>query len=206
MTRYLTILGWLLASVLSHHPLQAQSLEVMAGRQGLMVDVQWLEAFEGAPGWSLFSRTTAQVDTAANTTFYTGGFLNYSLPMGLGATLVGTVTPAGASGDAGVHFAKGGPEWMLFTLLATDLAREWGVWSFTILRYQPKINEDWRGYSSLELFSHLNGLGHTYSTQRVRLGAGYRGIQTGVALNLVGLGPEYQTVPAHLGLFLRKQF
>lgn len=186
--------------------LAGQSLELMPGTERVFVDAQWLKTFDEDRKWSLFSRSRATTDYEENTNLFTGAYLNYTTRSGLGGTVVGRISNLGAGSDMGVHLFKANENWMIYALasiaLGMDLSYSW----FSILRYTPAIDDHWRLYSSLELFSNFGEIGHVASVQRIRIGLSRSGYQFGFGLNLVGAGQAYEQTDTNPGLFIRKQF
>jgi len=184
----------------------AQSFEVMPGMERIFIDAQWLKTFDEERKWSLFSRSRATVDYDENTNLFTGAYLNYTTMSGFGGTVVGRISSLGAGGDAGIHFFKAIESFMVYALATVEISSAFAYSWFSIIRYTPKLNENWRLYSSLELFSNFNTAGHVASVQRLRAGLDCNGYQFGVALNLSGLGKDYRTTDNNPGIFIRKQF
>lgn len=185
---------------------QAQSLEIMPGTSGFFADIQWLKPLDEAPKWSIFSRSRATLDLDGQTNLFMGAYLNYTTSTGWGGTILGRISSSGAGGEAGFHYVKATENLLLYALISSKLGPQWaGSW-FSILRYQPSLNEKWRLYSSLELYSQFNVMGHVVSVQRVRIGLARWGYQAGIGLNLSAQGQAYVLAPINPGLFLRKQF
>ena len=183
-----------------------QSLEVMPGTERIFVDAQWLEFMDKERRWSLFSRSRATSDYRENTNLFTGAYINYTSKIGLGGTLVGRISSLGAGGDVGLHFFNASSRGMVYALASVGLSKEASYSWFSIMRFTPSLSEKWGLYSSLELFSNFGEVGHVASVQRMRVGLSRSGVQFGVALNLSGLGPNYENTDSNPGLFLRKQF
>ncbi len=186
--------------------LQAQSIELMPGKERIFIDAQWLKTFDDQRRWSLFSRSRATVDYEEQTNLFTGAYLNYTTSSGLGATLVGRIATAGAGADAGIHYFKASSSFLIYALASIELADELSYSWFSIMRFTPELNTNWRLYSSLELFSNFNKEGHRASVQRIRLGLDRKGYQFGLAINLAGLSKSYEIIDDNLGIFIRKQF
>ena len=184
---------------------QAQSLELMAGHERIFADVQWLKPLDKDYRWTVFSRTRATVDYDNNTNLFSGAYLNYTRPSGLGISLVGKISNAGGGADAGLHIFKSKPKWMLFGLASVGLKSKLEYSWFSILRFTPDISEKWKLYSSLELFSLFNKAGHVLSVQRIRLGVNRNNYQFGLALNLSEIGTNF-TSNSNVGGFIRKSF
>jgi len=192
--------------VISSLGLKGQSLELMAGNQRVFVDVQWLKPFDKEFRWTLFSRTRATVDYENNTDLFSGAYLNYTTKSGIGASLVGRIGAAGAGSDIGIHIFKANDTWTLFGLASISLQKELQYSWFSILRFTPELNENWRFFSSLELFSVFNEAGHAFSVQRVRLGFSRSEYSFGLANNLSEFGPDFGNPDNNFGVFLRKNF
>ncbi|MCI4650905.1 hypothetical protein [Phaeodactylibacter sp.] len=193
-------------SLLAFSKMAGQSLELMPGTSRIFADAQWLKTFDAERKWSLFSRSRATVDYENHTDLFTGAYLNYTTPSGLGGTVVGRIATSGAGADAGIHYFKAGKSFMVYALASVGLQQDFSCSWFSILRYTPAFNDNWKLYSSLELFSNFSRAGHIASVQRIRAGLDQSGYQFGLAVNLLGLGKVYKTTDTNPGVFLRKQF
>ena len=178
----------------------------MPGTERIFLDVQWLKAFDQQYRWTLFSRSRATVDYEENTNLFTGAYVNYTSKIGVGGTVLGRISTLGSGADVGVHYFKATDKFMVYALASIELHKELGYSWFSIMRYTPPLGEKWKLYTSLELFSNFNAEGHAFSVQRMRAGVDRAGYQFGLALNLSGLGPQYDTRDTNPGIFLRKQF
>ncbi len=185
---------------------RSQSFEFMDGSERIFVDVQWLETFDEEQKWSLFSRTRATAEDRENTNLFTGAYLNYTSSSGFGGTILGRISSLGAGSDVGIHFFKANKKWMAYALISTELNSERAYSWFSIVRFTPELNEKWRLYNSMELFSNFNNDGHVASVQRIRSGLKNQSYQFGLAINLSGLGPEYNPTDTNPGIFVRKEF
>ncbi len=184
----------------------SQSFELMTGKR-VFIDAQFLTVLGSAASWSMFSRARATAEYDRPTTqLFSGAYLNYTRPSGLGLSAVGRISSSGSGMDVGPHYFKATPHWMLYALPSVHLGSEWSYNWFSIFRYTPRIGEEWRLYASLELFSSFRHSIHQVSVQRLRLGVDRKNWQLGLALNLrqarLGLGQDDQNP----GIFLRKSF
>lgn len=189
-----------------HRVSQGQSLSLMPGTAGFFVDIQWLKPLEPTYRFTLFSRTRAAIDTGSYPDLFTGAYLNYTTPFGLGASLVGSVASQGAGGSIGVHYFKQSASLSFFGLLSVAPLGEPSVAWFSILRYQPELNADWKLYTSFEWYSLFDVMGHRFSVHRLRVGLDRGGYQFGLALNQRGIGPEYRQIFFNPGIFIRSTF
>lgn len=183
----------------------AQSFELMAGTERLFMDAQYLKFFDATKKVSLFSRAraTAEYDEPI-TNLFTGAYLNYTTSSGFGGTVLGRTATSGAGIDAGVHFFKAKKSFMVYALSSINLNDELLYSWFSILRFTPELQKDWKLYSSLELFSAFGEIGHLSSVQRIRLGVDRKGYQFGLAANLNE--SRFSDTDVNTGIFLRKQF
>jgi hypothetical protein len=195
----------LVAVLVFNSNVAAQSLELMTGNERIFADAQWLKFMDDGYRWSLFSRSRATVSYDDDTDLFTGAYLNYTTKVGLGGSLVGRISSNGSGGDAGVHIFKAKGKWTLFGLASISLSDQNQYSWFSIFRYRPAINEQWKLYSSLELFTIINRDGHVFSVQRIRIGLDYQGFQFGLANNSSEAGIEL-VANHNYGLFIRKQF
>lgn len=186
-------------------PSQAQSLEIMPGDKRVFTDVQWLKFLDTNYRFSLFSRTRATVNYDNETSFFTAAYFNYTSPIDVGLTLVGKLNDQEGGGDIGIHLLKSKTNWTLFGLLAIGLKEELEYSWFSIFRFTPAINDKWKLYTSLELFTLMNNNGHAFSVQRIRAGVDRNGYQFGLGNNLSEIGTRPST-DNNFGVFLRKSF
>jgi hypothetical protein len=195
-----------LLALLMVSQMMAQSLEIMPGTERVFVDAQWLKFFDQDQHWSLFSRSRATADYDNQTDLFTGAYVNYTTSSGFGGTVVGRIGSRGAGSDLGVHFFKANSKFLIYALASVEMSEDPNYSWFSIMRYTPSLSTHWKAYSSLELFTSFNSLGHLASVQRIRLGADRSGYQFGLALNLSGLGEDYSITDSNPGIFFRKQF
>ena len=186
--------------------MKGQSLELMSGTERIFADAQWLRTFDEDKKWSLFSRTRATVSYEENTNLFTGGYLNYTTPSGIGGTILGRISSQSAGADAGIHFFKANAKVMLFALASVELSKELSYSWFSILRFTPSLSNRWKLFTGLELFTNFGEEGHVASVQRLRLGLSREGYQFGFGLNLSGIGKNYEETDTNPGIFIRKQF
>ena len=183
----------------------AQSFEVMTGTKRIFIDAQYLKFFDVEHKISLFSRAraTAEYDDQ-KTDLFTGAYLNYTTKSGFGGTVIGRISSNNSGLDAGVHYFKATKSVMVYALSSININDELLYSWFSIFRYTPPLKEDWKLYSSLELFSAFGQIGHLSSVQRIRLGVDKNGFQFGFAINLNE--SRFADADINPGVFFRKQF
>lgn len=185
-----------------------QSFEFMPGTKRIFMDAQWLKTFDKERHFSLFSRSraTTEYDQNTLTDLFTGAYFNYTTQLGLGGTILGRISSRSSGVDAGLHYFKATPNLSIFALASIQLSKRLAYGWFSIIRFTPAIGEKWRLYTSLELVSNFNADGHLSSIQRIRGGFIFQGYQFGLAINLSGVGRNYQIRDENPGLFFRKSF
>lgn len=185
----------------------AQSLEGMGGHKRIFMDAQWLKPLSEDYRWTLFSRSRATVDYEEDQTdLFTGAYLNYTTKSGFGGTVLGRIGSRGAGGDVGIHYFKSTKNFMVYALPTVEINEKFTYGWFSIMRYRPTLNDKWKLYTSLELFSTFEEGDHIASVQRIRLGLDFKKFQFGFAMNLSGLGEDYDIRDENLGIFLRREF
>lgn len=199
--KILTLIFWIGFGLV----IQAQSFEIMPGVQRIFIDAQYLKFLDHEGRISLFSRAraTAEYDRQASDLF-TGAYLNFSTRSGLGVTLLGRIATHTSGVDAGLHYFRSKRNWMLYALPSINLGDELIYSWFSILRYTPELSEEWKLFSSLELFSAFAQMGHLNSVQRFRVGLDKKGYQFGLAINLNQ--SRFSETDVNPGAFFRKQF
>ncbi|KXX67138.1 hypothetical protein [Flammeovirga sp. SJP92] len=131
--------------------------------------------------------------------------MNYTTNSGFGGTVLGRISSNNAGVDAGVHYFKASKKFVIYALPSININNELLYSWFSILRFTPDLNKQWKLYSSLELFSAFSDIGHLSSVQRVRIGLDKKGNQFGLAVNLHE--SRYSaSIDINPGLFFRKQF
>ncbi|MBD0404434.1 hypothetical protein [Flammeovirga sp. EKP202] len=197
-------LFFILFSLFSYAAL-GQSFEVMTGHQRIFIDAQYLKFFENKNRFSLFSRARATAEYDENKTdLFTGAYLNYTTKSGFGGTVLGRISTNSAGIDAGIHYFKASQKWVIYALPSININRELLYSWFSIVRFTPDLNEKWKLYTSLELFSAFSAIGHLSSVQRFRIGLDRKGNQFGFAIN--GNESRFTYADINLGVFLRKEF
>lgn len=186
--------------------LSGQSYELMPSTEYIFADIQFLKPFDKSYRFTLFSRTRIEVDYKEQVSFFSGAYFSYTQKNGFGSTVLGRVNNAGAGGDWGIHYNRTTDTWSFFGLLAKDLTESKGYSWFSIFRYRPKINDQWRSYNSIELFTAMNGGDHGASLQRIRIGLEKGGYQFGFGFNWLELGNSFLFINDSYGLFIRKSF
>ncbi len=192
-----------------YHKSCAQSVEIMTGNNFVFVDIQFLKSFDKKYQTTLFSRTRARPtynDEKNNISFFSGAYLNYTIKKGFGGSLIGRIDNFGSDVDLGIHFYKKTKTISIFILPSISLTAK-NVYSwFSIIRFRPALNEKWKIYTSLELFTAVKKNDHLLSTQRARLGLDYRKFQFGLAMNISEFGNGFKLNNENYGVFLRKEF
>lgn len=182
-----------------------QSFELMTGAARIFIDAQYLKFFDEKNKISLFSRarTTAEYNVQ-KTDLFTGAYLNYTTKSGLGGTVLGRISSTNSGVDIGVHYFKVTKSFMIYALPSININDELLYSWFFILRFTPKLKNDWKLYTSLELFSAFGQIGHLSSVQRIRLGLDRKGYQFGLAVNLNE--SRFSETDVNPGVFIRKKF
>ena len=177
----------------------------MPGTERIFIDAQYLKFLDANNKFSLFARAraTAEYDEAT-TDLFTGAYLNYTTKSGIGGTVLGRISSNNAGIDAGIHFFKAKKSWMIFALPSINIGSELLYSWFSIFRFTPALKNQWKIYSSVELFSAFGQIGHLSSVQRIRLGVDKQGYQFGAAINL--RESRFTDSDVNPGVFLRKQF
>ena len=185
--------------------IKAQSFELMTCKERIFIDAQYLNFFDEQNRVSLFSRAraTAQYDEQ-RTDLFSGAYLNYTTKAGFGGTILGRISSTNSGVDVGIHYFKASKNFMIYALPSINLSDELLYSWFSILRFTPTLKNDWKLYSSLELFSAFGQIGHLSSVQRVRLGLDRKGYQFGLAVNLNA--SRFSETDVNPGVFIRKQF
>jgi len=192
---------------LDGNKLSAQSVEIMLGDKYAFTDVQFLKYFDKQYRWSFFNRTRMQLEyDQVPPDIFSAGYLNYTTKLGLGLSLTGRVNNRSADLDVGLHFLKRVNAITFFGIVSLSLT-EGGTYSwFSILRYRPSLNEQWKLYTSFELFVAMNKRDHQASIQRLRLGLDYKSFQFGLSANLLEVGNDFNFLNNNFGAFVRKEF
>ena len=183
----------------------SQSFELMPGDKRIFADIQWLKPLDKQYKWTLFSRTRATVDYDNNTNLFSGVYLNHTTKSGFGGSIIGKIGANSGGVDAGVHLFKSKPNWMLFAVVSAGVKSELEYSWFSIFRFTPPLNEKWKLYTSLELFTLFNRGNHLISVQRMRLGLSRKSVQFGLANNLSEASNDL-IANNNFGVFIKKTF
>lgn len=190
----------------------AQSVETYVGHKRVGVDLMWFKNFKDTAGqrtpFLFFSRNRASMDYGnAPTAFGSTNAVSYNFKNGLGLVVVGSFLNAGFTPKAGVQWVKMKGNFLFFGWLVADLKEKGGIDGFGLFRYQPKINEKWKGFGQAELFPIYNPTTKTWNlTQRLRLGARHQAWAGGLMMDFNQTGQDHFTKTHNFGAFLRYEF
>lgn len=190
----------------------AQSVEAYAGHKRIGVDLMWFKNFKNAQAartpFLFFSRNRASTDYHnAPTAFGSTNAVSYNFKNGLGVVAVASLLNAGFTPKAGLQLYKNKGDFMFFGWLVADLKKEGQIDLFGLFRYQPAINDRWKGFGQLELFPVYNPGAEIWSiTQRLRLGARYHTWAGGFMADFNQTGKNNFAQTYNLGGFLRHEF
>jgi hypothetical protein len=185
---------------------QSIPVEVFVGHERTRLDMLWFRPFAKESHWLFFNRNVASVDHSNRTSFGSIAAVSYNLKMGLGAVVNATFNNGGAFPKAGLQYARRKGHFTLFGWVVVETLKDPDLDLFLLTRFEPPINEKLRVFSQLELFTVLNADGHVQSTQRIRLGLGWRAWQFGPAADLTTAGTDSPFTTTNLGGFLRHEF
>lgn len=202
----------LLIIVLTQRTAFAQMVEYYAGHQRTGADLMWFNYFknkekERTP-FLFFSRNRASVDYKQSPTLFgSTNAVSYQFKNGMGIVAVASFANAGFTPKAGVQYFKAKKSLLFFGWLVADLKKKGAVDLFGMLRYQPKINEQWNGFGQLELFPvYLPSSNRWNLTQRVRLGVKYHTWAGGWMMDLNQNGSSHFATLHNIGTFIRHEF
>jgi hypothetical protein len=190
----------------------SQSVETYAGHKRAGVDLMWFKYIKNKKDektpFLFFSRNRASTDYENTpTAFGSTNAVSYNFKNGLGLVAVGSFVNAGLTPKAGVQYVKMQGDFLFFGWLVADLKKEGSVDLFGMFRWQPKLKEQWRLFSQLELFPVYNpASGFLSLTQRLRLGGKYRSWTAGLMADFNQSGVENFTRTNNVGGFLRHDF
>jgi len=186
---------------------KGQSIEFMPGTQNLFTDVQFFKPLLPEDYTvTVFSRTRADIDyNKEGNTFLSLLYLNYTFQPGIGVSLIGKISNVSNGVDAGIHYFKNSKNISLFVAITAQIKKNPGYSWFSIIRFRPPINEKWKWYSSLELFTLVNKNGHLVSSQRIRAGVDINAFQFGIGLNISESGQNWNA-QGNPGIFIRREF
>lgn len=187
--------------------LNAQSLELMAGDKGLFADIQYLRPLFGDTyRFSVFARTRGNLTYQNKADLLAATYFNYTSKYGVGASVLGSLSSSnGAGGGAGINYFKVHKALTVFALLAVEVDRPPQYSLFSIVRYQPVLKDNWKLYTSLEVYTLMAHTGHAASVQRARVGVDWKKLQFGPAVNLAQLGTK-GSYSGNYGFFVRREF
>lgn len=192
--------------------IMAQTVETYAGHKRIGVDLMWFKNFkntkEERTPFLFFSRNRASTDYKnAPTAFGSTNAVSYNFKNGLGIVTVASLVNTGFIPKAGVQFYKSKGDFMFFGWLVADLKKEGNVDLFGLFRYQPPINDQWKGFGQVELFPVYNPTSEIWNiTQRLRLGVKYQTWASGFMADFNQFGKDYLTKSNNIGGFLRCEF
>ncbi len=188
---------------------KSQSIEIMPGNNFVFTDLQFFKPLDKKFRTTIFSRTRARLtydDDENGVNFFSGAYLNYTTKTGFGGTLIGRMNNFGSDMDLGIHYYRKIKSFSIYALPSISLSQKNTYSWFSIVKYRPTLNDQWKMYTSVELFSVFNKSDHVISTQRVRIGLEYRSYQFGLAMNISEFGDDLIVTNDNYGVFIRKEF
>ncbi len=189
-----------------------QAVEAYAGHKRAGVDLMWYKFFknqkEEQSPFLFFSRNRASTDYENSpTAFGSTNAVSYNFRNGIGLVAVGSFLNGGFTPKAGVQLVKIQGDFLFFGWLVADLKKEGNLDLFGMFRWQPKLDEQWRLLSQLELFPVYNPENEFWSlTQRLRLGGKRRTWAGGLMADFNQSGINSFTNTNNFGAFLRHDF
>ncbi len=190
----------------------AQSIEYYVGDERNGIDLMWFKNFKNFEGekssFLFFSRNRASVDYHNSpTAFGSTNAISYNFKNGIGIVTVASFLNAGFTPKAGIQFYKQNENFMFFGWAVAELKSEGNIDVFGLFRYQPKINEQWKFFSQLELFPVYNPSSEMWNfTQRIRLGTKIQNLVFGFMSDLNQSGKDIFSFAKNHGGFLRYDF
>lgn len=190
----------------------AQTVETYAGHKRVGVDLMWFKNFKNTKDertpFLFFSRNRANTDYKnVPTAFGSTNAVSYNFKNGLGIVTVASFVNTGFIPKAGIQLYKSKGDFMFFGWLVADLKKEGNVDLFGLFRYQPKINDHWKGFVQVELFPVYNPTSEIWNiTQRLRLGVKYHTWAGGFMADFNQFGKDNLTKTNNIGGFLRCEF
>ncbi len=180
-------------------------IEVLAGQKTGTLDAKF--AIPVAPRTSVFTRHRITSDYDGKVGSFHVASLSYNLVDGLDVVAeVDAIPGIGLDPRLGVQYFKKLGDVTMFELLTHSAKGEGlNLTSLTNIGYCPKLSGDLSLVLGVENVSNFNDNGHNASTQRLRAGVGYKGLQGGIAADLpeVGKDPKFGY---NAGGFVRKTF
>ncbi len=190
----------------------AQSVEYYSGDERNGVDLMWFKNFKNLNGEKspllFFSRNRASVDYHNSpTAFGSTNAISYNFKNGFGIVTVASFLNSGFTPKTGFQFYKQKGDFMFFGWAVVDLKKGGNIDIFGLFRYQPKLNEQWKVFSQLELFPVYNPSSEFWNiTQRIRLGVKYQNVAFGLMTDFNQSGINDFTTIENIGGFLRYEF
>lgn len=190
----------------------AQSIETYAGNKRIGVDLMWFKNFKNIKDertpFLFFSRNRASMDYKNKpTAFGSTNAISYNFKNGLGIVTVASFLNTGFIPKTGLQFVKTKGDFLFFGWLVADLKKDSNVDLFGLFRYQPKINDKWKGFGQIELFPVYNPTSEIWNiTQRLRFGAKYHAWAGGFMADFNQIGKSNFIKTNNMGGFLRYEF
>jgi hypothetical protein len=206
--RIVLLFIWLLSGI----QVLAQMAEVYGGNKRSGVDIMWFKYFRNQQkensAFLFFSRNRASIDYKQSpTVFGSTNAVSYNFKSGIGMVAVGSFINSGFVPKAGVQYFKAKHDFVFFGWLVADLKKKGNVDLFGLFKYTPKISEQWRLFSQVELFPVYNPSSEIWNlTQRFRLGGKCQAWAGGLMLDLNQTGKANFTSTNNIGGFIRYDF
>jgi hypothetical protein len=181
------------------------AVEVMAGQETGTLDAKF--AIPVAPKLNAFTRHRVTSDYDGNVGSFHVANLSYNVVDGLSVVAeVDAIPGVGLDPRLGAQYFKKVGDVSMFGLVSQSAKPDGlNLTSLTNVCYTPTLKGDLSLVLGVENVSNFNDEGHNFSTQRLRAGVGYKGLQGGIAADLteVGKDPKFGY---NAGGFVRKTF
>lgn len=192
--------------------MQAQMVEFYVGHERRGIDILWFKNFknrkEEKTAFLFFSRNRASVDDHNSPTLFgSTNAVSYNFKNGLGIVTVASFLNAGFIPKAGMQYYKSNNNFLFFGWLVADVKKQGNIDLFGLFRYQPKINEHWKGLMQLEFFPVFTPSSELWNfTERVRIGAKHHGWGAGLMMDFNQTGVTNFIKTNNIGAFVRYDF
>ncbi|MFY7963879.1 MAG: hypothetical protein ACOVO1_03185 [Chitinophagaceae bacterium] len=189
-----------------------QAAEYFGGDQRTGVDIMWFkflkDSKETKTSILFFSRNRASVDYRNSpTTFGSTNAVSYNFKSGLGIVGVASFLNNGFTPKLGIQLFKQKNDFMFFGWLVADLKNHGNMDLFGMFRYQPKLSNNFKLFTQLELYPVYNPSEEYWSlTQRLRLGIKYDKFTFGLMADFNQQGVSHFSTTENIGGFLRHEF
>ena len=203
---YSIALAWLIVVFFTSYSFGQTVFEAASTDENFFVETWWVKPFDPEYKWTLFNLNTAEYNyDLEESILMSYSVVSYDAFKGFGPAVGTRALSDRLVALGGLQYNLYNEKFFVTANFTSEFKGNPDFELFSIIQYRPEFSENIKGFFQGQLSFNFNADAHLLSFQQLRLGTDFGLIQTGVALNQLQSGEdwEYDFQP---GLFLRLEF